>query len=105
MHGKEGKIWFGRNLMGHVGVMAGVSECNRNALLANKVTFCVLQHLLPIQRKSLHIRPVLCRKFMEKEAFCLIPDTLEHDFRGILTSCLASNGLRRVSPRTSKYGL
>ena len=26
----------------------GVSECNRNALLANKVTFCVLQHLLPI---------------------------------------------------------
>ena len=42
---------------------------------------------------------------MEKEAFCLIPDTLEHDFRGILTSCLASNGLRQVSPRTSKYGL
>ena len=83
----------------------GVSECNRNALLANKVTFCVLQHLLPIQRKSLHTRPVLCRKFMEKEAFCLIPDTLEHDFRGILTSCLSSNGLRQVSPRTSKYGL
>ena len=80
----------------------GVSECNRNALLANKVTFCVLQHLLPIQRKSLHIRPVLCRKFMEKEAFCLIPDTLEHDFKGILTSCLASNGLRQVSRRTSK---
>ena len=48
MHGKEGKIWFGRNHMGHVGVMAGVSECNRNALLANKVTFCILQHLLPI---------------------------------------------------------
>ena len=23
MHGKEGKIWFGRNLMGHVGVMVG----------------------------------------------------------------------------------
>ena len=83
----------------------GVSECNRNALLANKVTFCVPQYLLSIQRKSLHIRPVLCRKFMEKEAFCLIPDTLEHDFRGILTSCLVSNGLRQVSPRTSKYGL
>ena len=48
MHKEGGKKWLGRNLMGHVGVMRGVSECNRNALLANKVTFCVLQHLLPI---------------------------------------------------------
>ena len=90
---------------GACGCDGGGSECNRNALLANKVTFCVPQYLLSIQRKSLHIRPVLCRKFMEKEAFCLIPDALEHDFRGILTSCLASNGLCQVSPRTSKYGL
>ena len=39
-----------------------VSKCHQMAMSAYKTTFLSGYNSVPIQRKSLHIRPVLCRK-------------------------------------------
>ena len=36
MHGKEGKKWFGRNLMGHAGVMVGGQNATEMLCLLTK---------------------------------------------------------------------